>query len=203
MSSIAGPIPTGVQVSLNYNPSTGTGTWYRLSDHNRNPISISYDLIQQQQRMADGTLRQYVIARKFKITTDWHDFPTIDSNLVDYNPNQKEQSMSLGDSGNAHGGAWIKAFYEINAFSPVWVKLIFAQENIYKNSTGTDLISTGTVPTNAISPYTDSIHSQTNANNGVYNAFMTNFTYDIVKRRVSKANTGYDLVNLKIEFTEI
>jgi hypothetical protein len=79
------PITQGVELSLNYDPSTGYGDWYKLSDHNRQPIGISYDLIEQADRMANGTLRKYVVARKFKITADWQDFPTLDSNLVDYN----------------------------------------------------------------------------------------------------------------------
>jgi len=125
--------------------------------------------------------------RKFKITTDWKDFPTLDSNLVDYNP-------SLGDvPGNAKAAAWIKAFYEINAFYPVWLKLIFAQENIFSGSTP---IAAGNVP--VTSSYTDAATTPSSTYDGVYNAFMTTFTYDINKRR-----QGYDYVNLKIEFTEI
>jgi len=186
-------IPIGVQISLGLDGSGNATTdpaqmvWYKLSDHNRNPISISYDLVQQQQRMANGTMRQYVVARKFKITTDWKDFPTLDSNLVDYNP-------SLGDvPRNAKAAAWIKAFYEINAFYPVWLKLIFAQENIFSGSTP---IAAGNVP--VTSSYTDAATTPSSTYDGVYNAFMTTFTYDINKRR-----QGYDYVNLKIEFTEI
>jgi hypothetical protein len=173
-------IAIGVEVSLD------NVTWYKLSDHNRQPIGINYDLIEQTQRMANGTLRKYIIARKFKITTDWQNFPTLDSNLVDY-------KSSLGDvPGNAHAGAWIKAFYEANAFNPMYVKLIFAQETIPAE---------GSVPSS--STYVDS----KNSTGQIYNAYMTSFTYDILKRRsyntTSSTNSGYDYVNLKIEFTEI
>jgi len=165
-------IPIGVQVSID------NSTWYQLSDHNRNPIGITYTLVEQADRMANGTLRKYVVARKFVITTDWKDFPTLDSNLVDYDPN-------LGSiPQNAHGAAWIKAFYEINAFQPVYVKLMYAQEPA----------SLSTIPSIPSSSYTDS----QNTAGQVYQAYMTTFTYDVTKRR-----QGYDYVNLKIEFTEI
>ena len=197
MSSIVGAIPVGVMVS------TDKTNWYRLSDHNRNPISINYELIENTQRMADGTLRKYDVARKFKITTDWHDFPTLDANLVDYYPNPKEVAMNLADSGHAHAGAWIKAFYEINAFTPIWIKLIFAQEDTQVAGVP---INPGSIPAN--STYADSMN--TTGANSIYNAFMTTFTYDIVKRRINGFGNvggitpkGYDLVNLKIEFTEI
>ena len=34
-------INAGLAVSIDYNPSTGLGTWYPLTDHNRQPIQYS------------------------------------------------------------------------------------------------------------------------------------------------------------------
>lgn len=164
-------IPIGIEVS------TDNTNWYKLTDHNRNPIQIKYDLVQNEQRMADGTLRKYIVARKFKITADWNNLPTLDSNLVDY-------KLALGDvKGNAKAAAWIKAFYEANVFFPVWIKLRFA-----KDSTP----AVGSVPsasTYVTSEFTDG---------QIFNAYMSSFTYDIQKR-----NGSYDYVNCTIEFTEI
>jgi hypothetical protein len=179
-------IPIGVEVSTGYNSSNVATTdpaqmvWYKLSDHNRQPIGISYELIENTQRMANGQLRKYVVARKFKITTDWKDFPTIDTDLVDY-------------SKGAHAAAWIKAFYEANAFYPIYIKLIFAADTI-----------PSAIP---YIPDSTTYKDSRNSSGQVYNAFMTSFTYDVVKRRgynkTINQNTGYDYVNLKIEFTEI
>lgn len=170
-------IPQGIQVSLDGN------TWYKLSDHNRQPISISYTLIEQTDRMANGTLRKYVVARKFIISANWKDFPSIDSNVVDY---------VNKDGSNSHAAAWIKAFYEGNYGNPVHVKLVFANEGSQQAG----------IPTGS---YTDSQHAE--SSNQVYTAFMTTFTYDVTKRRlgaiVNGLQTGYDYVDLKIEFTEI
>jgi hypothetical protein len=173
-------IPQGIQVSL-----TGQdGSWYKLTDHNRQPISISYTLIESTDRMANGTLRKFVVARKFVISANWRDLPTLDSNLVDYNTK---------DGDHAHGGAWIKAFYEGNYGNPVYVKLVFAHEGAVADGLPNGI-------------YTDSQHSSSGTNQ-VYEAFMSTFTYDVTKRRigpiVNGVQTGYDYVDIKIEFTEI
>jgi hypothetical protein len=164
-------IAQGIQVSID----NGT-TWYKLSDHNRTPILISYDIIESARRMANGTLRKYVVARKHKISTDWNNFPSLDSNVVDY-------------STGGRGAAWMKAFYEANVYQPVLVKLVYARE---------------TVPTQNTAPsdgsYVDSLRSSSDT----FYAYITNFTYDVEKRMVSAgSNTGIDYTSVKIEFTEI
>jgi hypothetical protein len=164
------PIPQGIQVSLdNIN-------WYKLSDHNRNPIDITYTLIEQTDRMANGTLRKYVVARKFIIAVDWKDLPTLDSNLVDYD-------------GSTHGGAWIKAFYEKNYNSPVYVKLTFAQD--------TGIVDSNNKPVPGIPDGTTYQDAQ-GSSGQVFTSFMTTFKYNISKRM-----RNYDYVNLNMEFTEI
>ena len=171
-------IAQGIQVSLDGN------TWYKLSDHNRQPINITYTLIESTDRMANGTLRKFVVARKFVISADWKDLPTLDSNLVDYNTK---------DNDHAHGGAWIKAFYEGNFGNPVYVKLIFANEGVVEDG----------IPNGV---YVDSQHA-TGIESQVKQAFMSTFTYNVTKRRlgpiINNQQTGYDYVDLKIEFTEI
>ena len=180
-------IPQGIQVSLGVdssgNPTTNSNNmvWYKLSDHNRQPINITYTLIESTDRMANGTLRKFIVARKFIIKADWKDLPSLDSNLVDY-------ITKNGDY--AKGAAWIKAFYEGNYGNPIYVKLIFAKEGAQQND----------IPDGI---YLD---SENNTNGNVYNAFMTTFTYNVTKRRTNSTaatNTGYDYVDVSIEFTEI
>lgn len=164
-------IAQGIQISTD----SGT-TWYKLSDHNRQPINISYEIIESSQRMANGLMRKYVVAKKLKVSADWQNFPSLDTNLVDYATNVK-------------GGAWIKAFYESNLFQPIQVKLIFANEAIP---------ATSTIPVDAT--YTDAYNSQSQ----IFNAYITSFTYDIDKRiRASQSGAGIDYVSIKMEFTEI
>jgi hypothetical protein len=182
-------IAQGVQVSLD-----GT-TWYSLTDHNRQPIDITYTLIEQTDRMANGTLRKYIIARKFVHKIEWKDLPSVDSYLVDYK-NPIPTSSPYGP----FGAAWIKAFYEGNYNSPIYVKFIFAQTKPIQND----------VPSS--SNYTDATQAPVGTNPitgnsyNIYQAFMTTFTYNIQKRSLGNKitnGTGYDLINLTIEFTEI
>jgi hypothetical protein len=153
-------IPQGVQVSLGLDSNGQTTTvpsnmvWYKLSDHNRQPIGVTYNLIESTDRMANGTLRKFIVARKFVIKVDWKDFPTLDSNLVDY------ASGSLG-------AAWLKAFYEGNSFNPIYVKLMYALDTPQANSI----------------PVANSYVDSKSTTGQVYNAFMTTFSYDVTKRR--------------------
>jgi len=172
-------IAQGVQVSLD------NSTWYSLTDHNRQPINITYTLVEQSDRMANGTMRKYVIARKFTHKVEWKEVPTYDAFLVDYPSN---------------GPAWIKAFYEGNYNIPVYVRFIFAQQQP----------QIGNYP--ATGTYTPSIQSPIGTNPvtgnawNVYQAFMTTFTYNIVKRTNGNSSTrgiGYDEVDITIEFTEV
>ena len=173
-------IQAGIQVSLDQS------TWYKLTDHNRQPIKVAYEVIDKTNRMADGTLRRYVIAIKHKITASWTDVPRLTSNAVDY---------VLGDSTSGKAGAWMKSFYEANVFTPIYVKLIIAGET---NP------SSGNVPDE--STYYSSLNAPSSST--VYQAYITAFDYEPTKRNsagqwTSSGGVGYDLVNINIEFTEV
>ena len=47
----------------------------RLTDHNRSTISITPDRIENRKRMANGTLRNFVVSQKRKIKTSWDNLP--------------------------------------------------------------------------------------------------------------------------------
>jgi hypothetical protein len=171
-------IQSGIQVSLD-----GT-TWYKLTDDNRDPFKIAYEVIDKTSRMADGTLRRYVVARKHKITTSWKLTTSWTPETSDY---------KSGDTTTGKGGAWIKAFYEANVFNPVYVKIINAGE---------------TVPTSGSYPdettYYSSKDAATDTDNKTYITYITAFDYEVVKRAVGGTkSTGRDLVNITIEFTEV
>ena len=164
-------IAQGIQVSVD-----NGSTWYKLSDHNRQPIGFSYEIIENSQRMANGSMRKYVVAKKIKVSVSWNDLPSLNQHVVDY-------------SSAGKGAAWMKAFYEANVFNPVLVKVIFAEETVpSKNSIPVD------------STYVDALR-----NSGHSKAFfITNFTYDVQKRTMPTAYTaGIDYANIKIDFTEI
>lgn len=176
-------LQTGIQVSL-----TGAdGTWYKLTDHNRQPIHVTYDVVEKTNRMADGTLRRYVVARKHKFTTSWSLVPSLTEQAVDYKST---------DSYSGKAGAWMKSFYEANVFVPIKVRIISAGLTT-QNINSTD----GFTPDE--STYYSSFQATTDTDNTVYNAYITNFDYEVVKRNAGGRGKGFDLVNITIEFTEV
>lgn len=156
------------------------GTWYQLTDDNRQPIKIGYEVIEKTNRMADGTLRRYVIARKHKITASW----------------QNVWSLSSMTSDGKKAGAWIKSFYEANVFIPINVRLTVSSMNTQNISTTSGFIP-GTAGVETTDTYIPSLTAN-NSGNMVYNVFITSFDYEVVKR-----NQNFDMVNINIEFTEI
>ena len=241
-------IAQGIEVSLDGN------TWYSLTDHNRQPIDITYTLVEQADRMANGTMRKYVVARKFVIKADWKDLATYDPYLVDYWSNSQSITSAVGNGitatytvvnppnigdiaivkgtgvtgldgtftvtgstsntftvtnthsgtssigsmtfSKAKGGSWIKQFYENNNFQPVYVRLNFAQQEPYSQTANT--IPSGT--------YMDSKTVGETHEERTYQAFMTTFTYNVLKRTQGTFITGgvgYDYVDITIEFTEV
>ena len=55
----------------------------RLSDHNRSELAVSTERIEDSKRMANGTLRKYVIADKRSFTVSWADIPHTAAHTVD------------------------------------------------------------------------------------------------------------------------
>ena len=110
---MAYPIEVGIQVSLDYNPLNGTGTWYRITDHNRSQIQINPTLIEKSKRMANGIMRRYVVTSKNVISTSWSFVPV-----------KTEESVDGGKS-----AGWLSEFYNANVYRPVWIKLTNAKLN--------------------------------------------------------------------------
>lgn len=91
-----------------------TAVGYTLTDHNRQPLQISYERIEKSDRMADGTMRRFITANKKKLSTSWSDLPS-------------NSGIEFIADGNL-GGAFLKSFFEENVFQTVWVKVTYAEE---------------------------------------------------------------------------
>jgi hypothetical protein len=98
-------IDAGIQVSLN-----GT-TWYKLTDHNREPIDFSTELIETQSRMANGKMRKYVVAQKNNISCSWSYVPSKQSECVD----------------GFYSAAWLESFYKSNSGLPIYLKVVSSE----------------------------------------------------------------------------
>lgn len=170
-------INAGVQVSLDQS------TWYSLTDHNRQPIKITFEVIEKTNRMADGTLRRFVIARKHKLATSWQMVPSSTSRTIN------GQIINDTVDGNK-GGSWMKSFYEVNVFTPIYVKLIIAGEYNGVNNPNSASYNEAN--------YFSAKGAATSTTNPIYMTYITNFDYEVIKR-----NRDFDLVNINIEFTEV
>ena len=121
-------IESGIHVSLD------NSTWYKLTDHNRSEIQFSPEVIEKSSRMANGTMRKYVIAKKNVISTSWNRVPSQTTYTVDQNKSSE----------------WIEAFYNANVGMPIYVKITRAKQTTP---------STGAVPSE--STRTTSLNSTT------------------------------------------
>lgn len=70
------PIGTGMTFKVG-------STEYKLSDHNRKEISVSMERIENRKRMADATMRTFVVAQKRTWKTSWEDLPKNDNQTAD------------------------------------------------------------------------------------------------------------------------
>jgi hypothetical protein len=98
-------LEAGIQVSLD------NVNWQKLTDHNRNPISLSQELIETQARMANGKMKKYVVAQKNIISVSWSYVPSKTSETVDLN----------------HSAAWLESFYRSNVGSPIHLKVVASE----------------------------------------------------------------------------
>jgi hypothetical protein len=166
-------IYNGISVSLD------KSTWYDLTDHNRQPIVYSPQRIEQSQRMANGTMRKFVIANKGLYDVSWQMVPSGSANITSQS-GQTITSYSPTVDGKL-GAGFMKAFYDTYVFNPIWIKLTFASDN----ATGT-----AHVPSQLASP--------TEANHQIVKVFMTDFKYTINKRL-----TLTDYVDVTMQFMEV
>jgi hypothetical protein len=194
--------------TINFSPAasaniTGTitfsTTWYKLTDHNRDPINISTELIENQVRMANGKMRKYVVAQKNNISVSWKYVPSLH-----FKRDPVTKLLMTGDAnqltvdGN-RSAAWLESFYQTNAGLPIYIKVV---------SSGVDSdISTAVIDPNSNTPANQipapgSLPASTfiTAQDGFkfYKVFMSDFSKTIINRTQIS-----DYVDMSIEFTEI
>lgn len=76
----------------------GGVTWTKISDHGRGALSISVESLENKQRMADGTMRRYVVTKKRSFSCSWDNLPNIPTSFL----------------ANGQTGEWMEAFYNTN-----------------------------------------------------------------------------------------
>lgn len=93
--------------------TTGTPTWTKLTEHNRNPVSMDSNRIEQVERMANGTMRKVFIADKTSIQASWSIVPSYATMTVD----------------GGYGAAELQAFYLAKGAGTFKVKISYNNAN--------------------------------------------------------------------------
>lgn len=98
-----------------------------LSDHNRKPVSISKERIENRIRMINGNMRSYHTADKIILDVSWERLPSrAFSEDPEFNSsgNITNPNAELHTADNGAGGSDILAWYE-NHPGPFWVFLSY------------------------------------------------------------------------------
>jgi hypothetical protein len=153
--------------------SPDNSTWYKLTDDNRDAINSNPMRIEQSQRMANGTMRKFVIASKNVIDVSWKYIPAASSTL--YTGGGSTGPFAPTTDGN-YGAGFMKAFYNKYVFQPIYVRVInstdtVASGNFSSSQSGTSLtpltISTITPGYSLSTPTTGSVTYTTSSAHGL------------------------------------
>jgi hypothetical protein len=64
-------LPVGSLLYFDTGTDPVNPTWSKITEHNRQPLSITKNRIQKVQRMANGTLRKFFVAEKREFSVSW------------------------------------------------------------------------------------------------------------------------------------
>lgn len=74
----------------------------KITDHNRAPLTVAYERIENSNRMWDGTMRRYTVAKKRTWSTSWEMLPSTNAKVA-------QGGISTVDGGWA--GQQMESFY--------------------------------------------------------------------------------------------
>ena len=169
-----------------------------ISDHNRSPIDISNQRIEQRQRMANGTMRSYFIADKLTVSASWSMLPSRGFEVVpDFDqefgkpailtPEDKgrddpftyfaHKSQQFTADGGAGGGEMLD-WYEKHT-GPFWVLLSYDKYNNFGNDDAAR---------NHLSEYSQAIQM-----------YISSFDYSVMKR----GGDNFDMWNVSVSLEEV
>ncbi len=98
--------------------SDGGSTWTKISDHGRAPLDVAIERIETKQRMGDGTLRRYTVAKKRTWSTSWENIP--------------DKNVSF--LANGQSGIWMENFH--NTIDGSFLMRLRAGSDVDINYTG-------------------------------------------------------------------
>lgn len=168
---------------LEWSDDNGT-TWYKVPDHGRQTLNVAYDRTETRQRMANGYMRRYTVAKKRTWTVSWNNMPSATTGTG--------AQFLYGYGIVAGGGLWIQNWHDTHDDS--FLMRIRAGKDI----TGT--VDTGnnpvpTQPIDTIDPVAAALWTA-GGQKGI-KVMVTDFSKEIVRR-----GKDFDLWNLDIQLEE-
>lgn len=156
-----------------------------LSDHNREPLSLSKQRLETRNRMVNGTMRSYHTADKINISTSWSRLPSRSySSVPEYDdgkfikrPDPQGPPVEEYTADGGAGGADLLSWYEDHT-GPFWVFMSY-------DKFGKD----------DLNRYTQ-----------VIRMFFSAFDYEIEKRGQSWSNgnaSGFDMWNISLSLEQV
>lgn len=104
-------LPVGSLLFIDTGTDATTPTWTKLSEHNRQPVSLDTNRIERAERMANGTMRKIFIADKYSIQCSWNTLPSTSTMTVD----------------GGYGAEQIRAFYKAKGIGSFKLKISYNQ----------------------------------------------------------------------------
>jgi hypothetical protein len=188
-----------------------------LSDHNRSPISMTNERIEQRQRMANGTMRSFFIADKLSIDISWSMLPSRSfKDYPNFNNEDTDPSSTINNSGKPQlfaqpdiGGAEVPA---VPSGSKLYPQEQYTADggagggemlDWYENHTGPFWVllsydkyanfSDGTISGN------NAARQKLTQYSDARQMFISNFNYSIVKR----GRNNFDMWNVSVTLEEV
>jgi hypothetical protein len=144
-----------------------------LSDHNRTPISLGQQRIENRMRMINGNMRSYFTVDKVSVDTSWNRLPSrafSEDPEINTAGNITNSNAELHTADNGAGGSDLLDWYESHP-GPFWVFLSYD-----KSGEGN------------MSKYTQAIQM-----------FFTSFSYEVETR----GNDLFDMWNISLSLEEV
>jgi hypothetical protein len=161
-----------------------------LSDHNRSPISVSPQRLEQKTRMINGTMRSYHIADKLSLSVSWSMLPSRShagrpnfdqvTGVGDFERTARSTTLAENEytvDGGA-GGAEMLKWYEDHT-GPFWVFLSYDK---YTNF-GSDNAAYGNL----------------NEYSEILQMYISDFNYSIIKR----GQQNFDMWDVSVTLEEV
>lgn len=178
-------IPNGYEINVNKTGiSEGTedklDAFIILPDHNRSPIDVKTDRLEQRRRMVNGRMRSFHLADKRSISISWDMLPSrISDNLPQFDSTTGAIDASAGNSYVVDRGAGAVDILD-------W----------YENHTGSFFVF---LAYDKLNNFDGKDYDRLNEYNEVIEMYISDFSYTVVNR----GSNTHDFWNISVSLEEV